>query len=328
MISIAAGLILTTFFIFSNTSASGLVKVNNIEPNATFISSPVIPVSHTFSFKKSNVTISTAVNSSVYWGAKNTDKRVFTPPGVPFATWEGESVRSMIEDPAQNDLFIDLLGRFHEIRKEQNLTDDEYVDLLVAYAQSIDYHATDNPAKYPVETVYEAEGDCDDKSLLLAGLLSREGYRVALLLFEKDHHMVVGIGSDDNLYQNTGYSFVEIMDYSFVGIPVNKLRGAKKMYSDAIVIPIGNGTKIYHSGGETRYIGDMAALTDQRSVNQSFQMMNIEKDSAENISEYSRLSEKFYADSRIYTYIIRHRFDRTGVYAYLKNSMPAEVGSD
>ena len=36
-----------------------------------------------------------------------------------------------------------------------------------------------NPAKFPIETVVDRARDCDDKSLLLAGLLSREGYSVA-----------------------------------------------------------------------------------------------------------------------------------------------------
>ena len=91
------------------------------------------------------------------------------------------------------------------------------------------------------------------------------------------------------------------------------------MYSDAIVIPVGNGTKIYHSGDETRYISDIADLTDQRSVNLSFQMRDIKKDTAENISEYNRIAEDFYGYSRVHTYIIRHRFDRKGVYDYLMN---------
>ena len=155
----------------------------------------------------------------------------------------------MAQDPAHDDFFNDLLSQFRKIRTERNLTDDEYAELLTAYAQSFNYYATDNPAKYPLETVHDGEGDCDDMSLLLAGLLSREGYKTAFFLFEKDHLVVVGIGADDNLYLDTGYAYVDIMDYSFIGVPVNKLRGSDKMFMDPVVIPIGNGTEIYHSGG-------------------------------------------------------------------------------
>lgn len=323
IILLAISLVLAVLLVIPTVFNQDLVRVNHIVPNISRLSSPAMPVSQTFSFENSTVTISTTINSSVYRGAKNTDKLIYTHPGVPVATWEGASARAMIQDPAQDEFYDDLLGSFRAIRSEQNLTDDEYAELLTAYVQSLKYRASNDSAKYPIETVYDGEGDCDDTSYLLAGLLSREGYRVALFLFEHKNHMVVGIGSDDNLYYGTGYAFVDIMDYSFIGVPVNRLNGAKDTYLDPIVIPIGTGTKIYHSGGETRYISDMATLTYQRSGNLALRMKNIPQDTPENISEYNRIVSDFNADSRVYTYIIRHRFDRPGVFAYLKREMPA-----
>ncbi|MFA5268750.1 MAG: hypothetical protein WC379_12340 [Methanoregula sp.] len=300
-----------------------MVRVNHIRPDIAELNSPPMPVSHSFSFRNDTITITAVINKSVYRGAKNTDKRIFTFAGVPYATWEGESIRKMAQDPALDDLFNDLISQFRKIRAERNLTDDEYAELLTAYSQSFTYHTSDLPAKYPVETLYEEEGDCDDMSLLLAGLLSREGYKTSFFLFEKDHHVVVGVGSDDNRYLNTEYAYVDIMDYSFIGVPVNELRGSDTMYLDPIVIPIGSGTKIYHSGGETRNIADMATLTYRQSGNLSVQMKNMRQDTAENITEYNRITGDFNTNSRIYTYIIRHRFDRPGVYAYLQREMPA-----
>jgi hypothetical protein len=300
-----------------------MVRVNHIQPDIAELNSPPEPVSHSFSFRNDTITITAVINKSVYRGAKNTDKRIFTFAGVPYATWEGESIRKMAQDPALDDLFNDLISQFRKVRAERNLTDDEYAELLAAYAQSFTYRTSGLPAKYPVETLYEKEGDCDDMSLVLAGLLSREGYRTAFFLFEKDHHVVAGIGSDDNRYLNTEYAFVDIMDYSFIGVPVNKLRGSDIMYLDPIVIPIGSGTKIYHSGKETRYIADMATLTYERSGNLSVQMKNMQQDTAENRAEYNRITADFNTNSRIYTYIIRHRFDRPGVYEYLQREMPA-----
>jgi hypothetical protein len=135
--------------------------------------------------------------------------------------------------------------------------------------------------------------------------------------------MVVGIGSDDNLYLNTGYAYVDIMDYSFIGVPVNSLRGSHTMYLDPIVIPLGSGTKIYHEGAKTRYIAEMASLTYQRSGTLALRMKNMPQDTAENISEYNRIAADFNTNSRIYTYIIRHRFDRPGVFEYLQKELPA-----
>ncbi|MCK9580005.1 MAG: hypothetical protein M0Q92_06085 [Methanoregula sp.] len=315
-------LVLLSLFLAGSISA-GRVEVNFIQPDTTRLDPPTTLVTHTFPFEKGNVTISVPVNNSVYWGAKFTNKSVKTYGDVPLKVWTSKSFHAMIFDPAQDELYNDLLTQFRDIRTSQNLSDDEYAELLAAYAQSLTYKAIDdNPAKYPVETVYDKEGDCDDKSLLLAGLLSREGYKVALLLFENDKHVVVGIGSDDNLYLDSGYAYVDIMDYSFVGIPVNKLRGAKKMYLDPIAVPIGSGTKLYHSGDETHFISDMAVFADNRSGTLALQMKEIPLDTAENISLYEQTRKEFYNYSAIYTYVIHNRFDRPGVYEYLKREMP------
>ncbi|OPY35935.1 MAG: hypothetical protein A4E35_02211 [Methanoregula sp. PtaU1.Bin051] len=144
-----------------------------------------------------------------------------------------------------------------------------------------------------------------------------------MLEFERDNHAAAGIGSDGNLYKNTSYSFIENLDYSFIGVPVNRLRGSNKSYSDPIVIPIGNGTKIYRSGNQTKYIADTATFADARSTDLALRMKAIRQDSVQNISEYNRLTEKFYDWSRIHTYIIHHRFDRKGVFEYLKSALPA-----
>jgi len=315
---------MVTFHLVSILDPRGQVHINSLEPNRTFLDSPRMPVSHSFAFRNSTLTLSTAVNSSVYHGAKDADKTIYSHAGVPYITAAGTSARFMIQDPAQDELFHDLISQFRKIRYEYNLTDDEYVELIAAYVQSIEYYTTEEQlAKYPVETVFDRKGDCDDKSMLLAGLLSREGYNVSLILFEKDNHMVVGIASDDNLYLDCGYAYLDIMDYSFVGVPVNRLRGASKMYQDPVVFPVGSGTKIYHSGRETRYISDMAILADNRSGNLALKMKSLSQDTAENISEYNRVREDFFEYSRIYTYIVRHRFDRPGVYEYLQREMPA-----
>ena len=310
-------IIITMFF------PAVLVRVNHIQPNDTYLNSSPLPVSHSFSFRNETFTVSAAINRSVYEGAKNTDKHVVTFAVVPFATWEGECLRVMAQDPAMDSFFDGLLSQFRKIRAERNLTDDEYAELLTAYSQSFTYYTADNPVKYPIETVYDGNGDCDDMSLLLAGLLSREGYKTAIIVFEKDHHVVTGIGSDDNRYLSTEYAYVDIMDYSFIGVPVNTLRGSDRMYLNPVVIPIGSGTKIYQSGGETRYISNMAILAYQRSGTLSLRMKNMLQDTPGNISAYNQTAGEFYRYSGIYTYIIRHRFDRPGVYEYLRREMPA-----
>ena len=88
------------------------------------------------------------------------------------------------------------------------------------------------PAKFPIETYVDKSGDCADKSLLLAGILSREGYNVALLSFPKESHMAVGVVCPGADYKNTGYAFVETTQLSFVGVPQKRWRGAYHLYPD------------------------------------------------------------------------------------------------
>ena len=97
-------------------------------------------------------------------------------------------------------------------------------------------------AKYPVETWADRSGDCDDKALLLAGLLAREGYRVALLVFLPESHMALGIGCPAGYeYGGSGYAYLEVTNASYVGVVPDGVRLA----SPPLVVPIGNGTTVY-----------------------------------------------------------------------------------
>ena len=77
------------------------------------------------------------------------------------------------------------------------------VSCFVAACQAIPYSAdlesTNNPEywRYPVETIADGTGDCEDTSVLLAALLRRVGYRCSLFVF--DDHVAVGVAVPDHL---------------------------------------------------------------------------------------------------------------------------------
>ncbi|HUT39334.1 MAG TPA: hypothetical protein VMW77_08540, partial [Methanoregula sp.] len=241
------------------------VIVPHIAPDLTRLQSSPVIISHQFPFEKTTVSLTLPINVSVYEGAKQAEKATTVYGNISETVWLAQSYRAMVQDPAQDSLYAALLAEADTIRLRLKLSDDEYADLIAVYVQSLRYETREqNPAKFPVETVVDRAGDCDDKSLLLAGLLSREGYPVALLLFGPESHMAVGVGSDDYHYKNSGYAFVETTNYSFVGVPTDKLGGNLTLYSDPVIIPISNGTKFYGSGSETRYIHDMYVLSDQK----------------------------------------------------------------
>ena len=326
-------------------------------------SSPLV-ATHSFPFEQAVVTITLPVDAALYYGAKNTDKSVAIRGNVSERVWVSDSYRAMINDSAQNGFYNDLTGEFSRMKQEQHLTDDEYAELLMVYVQSLTYvRKPDNPAKYPVETAVDQAGDCDDKSLLLAGLLAHEGYKVALLVFDPESHMAVGIGSPDSLYKNTGYAYIETTNFSFAGVPPDSLQGGVVLRSDPLVIPIGSGTRVYSSGKETAYINDAVTRADEKSAELATQIeslnteLNAKKEqisaleaqmqqlkstgniAAYNVqvpvhntlvseynarlSTYRELVARYETYSSLHNYVLDHAYDRKGMYDYVRGYMPA-----
>ena len=340
------------------------VIVPHITPDLTRLQSSPVIISHQFPFEKTTVSLKLPVNVSVYEGAKKAEKATTVYGNISETVWLAQSYRAMVQDPAQDSLYTALLAETDKTGHQQKLTDDEYLELITVYIQSLRYETREqNPVKFPVETVVDRAGDCDDKSLLLAGLLSREGYPVALLLFGPESHMAIGVGSGDYHYKNTGYAFVETTNYSFIGVPTDKLGGNLTLYSDPVVIPISNGTKSYGSGSETRYINDMYMLSDMKAkeleprvkslgadlTSQQEKITRLESqmkdmkntgntggynaqvpvhnalisDYNTRLTLYRQIYDVYEKYALVHNYILEHMYDRKGVSEYVKKNMPA-----
>ena len=342
-----------------------LPRTSVVSPHIVPLSSDLPPIlsTHSYPFLQEIITITVPVSNSVYHGAKKTDKEVTLYGNVSEEIWVADSYRSMVNDPAQDDFYRTLAGGFKNLKDSNGLSDDEYLELITTFVQSLKYETlTDNPAKFPIETVVDGSGDCDDKSLLLAGLLSREGYRVALMSFGPEAHMAVGVAADDYLYKNTGYTYIETTNISFIGVPAETLKGGLTLQSNPIIIPIGNGTKIYTSGKETRFINNALLQSEQKSNELGQQLKSLESDlkarqekitqlesqmqsmkgsgniqnynaqvSVHNglvsdynthLSTYRALFAQYEKTVLLHNYILEHEFDRPGVYEFVKQNMP------
>lgn len=323
-----------------------------------------ITSTHSFLFEKSKITIAVPVDAGVYNGAKSTDKSVSIYGNVSESTWVTDSYLAMVNDSAQDRMYAELLAQFERIRDDQGLSGDEYLELMAAYVQSLTYETTpDNPAKYPVETVVDGAGDCDDKSLLLAGLLSREGYRVALLSFSPESHMALGVGSADSLYKDTGYAYLETTNLSYAGVPPDELEGGVTLTSEPLIIPVGTGTTLYASGAETSALSDISTKAEQNAKGMESRISSLASDlsakqdriqqmesqmqalkSAGNVGAYNAqvsnhngLVSAYNAElatyrglvatydtyAQVHNYIVSHAYDRKGTYAWAKANMPA-----
>lgn len=293
---------------------------------------PSHPVSFTFPFEGTSVTLTVPISGPVFYGAQQAEKSAGMARDEPDARWLPGYYQAFISDPAQDGFYRDALSEFRRVREELQLDSDRYAELLAVAVQSMPYQAdgAGGAPQFPVETFAERTGDCDDKSLLLAGLLSQEGYRVAILFFGEENHMAVGIAADDCGYRSTSYGFLETTNRSLVGIPPDKIDGPLTVLStDPLVIPIGNGTLTYGACDETQ--GIHAALARARDALASLDpLMAARQAEMEGVrgnpAEYHRLEPGYRSmvdehnrKAEIINYVQQHLHDRTGTYRWLKS---------
>jgi hypothetical protein len=122
-------------------------------------------------------------------------------------------------NPADDGYLTSLGEAFAHIREKQGYTDYESAELAVSFVQSLEYFidkevsGDDEYPKYPLETLMDQGGDCEDTSILLAAMLKEMGYGVVLL--GCSDHMAVGIQGSETLpgayfeYDGRRYYYIE-----------------------------------------------------------------------------------------------------------------------
>jgi hypothetical protein len=241
----------------------------------------------------------------------------------------------MINDPAQDSFYSSLMATFRSIRSQQHLDDDEYLELMAVFVQSMPYESlSENPPKFPIETYVDKSGDCDDKSLLLAGLLSREGYNVSLFSFTPEAHMTVGVACPEGEYKGTGYAFIETTNLSFVGVPTDTFGDGKPLSSDPFVIRIGEGSIPYQRCSESLYLNSVVGLSEQRveELSGSIDALKVEMDQYyqsrdagnynQRVPVYNDMLKSRLKYAEVHNYILEHRYDRKGTWEYVKKNLP------
>lgn len=98
----------------------------------------------------------------------------------------------------EDDSYIEtLVGKIDEAAADAGFDQTETVNFAVSFVQSLPYTADsvttsyDEYPRYPIETLVDNGGDCEDTSILMAALLTEMGYSVILLSFTK--HMAAGV---------------------------------------------------------------------------------------------------------------------------------------
>ena len=240
-----------------------------------------------FPFQKRSVLVSVSVPQGLYEAAAEADKRaVLLGEWGENDDWTTGYYLSFLTDPKMKQVYSATADALKRSASETAGSSDEYAELLSVYVQSLTYDTRPDEAgpKFPVETIIEKAGDCDDKSILLAGLLSQEGYNVSLFFFPDDSHMAVGIATDEPGFRDSGYLFVETTNVSLIGIPTEKFENGATLTSDMFVIPFGNGTKKYGKAEDTRHIYQAAAEARARAEEEEASLVVME----ENLDEVKR----------------------------------------
>jgi hypothetical protein len=121
--------------------------------------------------------------------------------------------------PYDDNFISGFINSVKATKAQYNFSDRQLIDYLVAFVQSLPYvpddvsTGFDEYPKYPVETLIENGGDCEDTSILMVTLLRELGYGAVLLGLPG--HMAVGVKGSDNLpgsyytYEGSKYFYLE-----------------------------------------------------------------------------------------------------------------------
>lgn len=140
------------------------------------------------------------------------------------ADWEKDYYAMFLKQAANDDSIFKIAGDIQSAGAQKKLNADQIVELTLAFVQSIPYDdarakvilSGNGNANYPYETLYTDTGVCSDKSFLLVELLKQMGYGTALLVYENENHMAVGIQCPkDYSSYDSGYCYAETTSVGF-----------------------------------------------------------------------------------------------------------------
>jgi hypothetical protein len=155
----------------------------------------------------------------------------------------------------EDDVYIDNLAtKIREGASQAGLGEYQTVELAAAFVQSLPY-ATDDFStgqdeypRFPIETLVDNGGDCEDTSILMASILHSLGYGVILLVFNPPDdigHVAVGVAGGEGTYgtyweyQGRKYYYLETTGEGWLlGKIPEKYTNASAHIYDMVPVPI------------------------------------------------------------------------------------------
>jgi len=122
-----------------------------------------------------------------------------------------------VTHPNDDEYISTIVGEFNEISLEEGYSEKQRVDLVIAFVQSLPYTpdivstSFDEYPRYPIETLVDGGGDCEDTSILTSALLYAMGYDIVLI--SPPSHVGVGVAVDAEgvywLHEAKKYFYIE-----------------------------------------------------------------------------------------------------------------------
>jgi hypothetical protein len=166
------------------------------------------------------------------------------------------------------DYISSIAREFEGFKEDYDLSQREMVNVAVAFVQSMEYtpddvsKAFDQYTSYPVETLIDRGGDCEDSTILLAAILREMGYGCVLLGMWDAEHMALGVMGDTSVegayyeYNGERYYFVETTGE---GLEIGEVPEFAQDERAEIIEISQSPTMVY--GYETEYVEDENSIT-------------------------------------------------------------------
>jgi hypothetical protein len=139
------------------------------------------------------------------------------------------------ENP-QNQLLEDFVEGLRCLAEEKGYDHNQTLGMVIAFVQNLEYQPElGEYPKFPVETLAERGGDCEDTSILLASMLRLLGEKAVLV--NPPRHMAVALACDscsgtEYLHEGKSYFYVETTapNYRIGQVPEKYLTSKDNIY--------------------------------------------------------------------------------------------------
>lgn len=159
-------------------------------------------VSYSWSYNCEPQSLSVLIDRGLYdYYGQNRDHLVYNFMTFVFSDYDREAVAGLVDS-----LDLEKCDILERIRR------------VAAFVQSIPYSTDfeskgeESYARFPVETLIDGTGDCEDKTILMAAILHELGSDFVLIMF--DDHVAVGVNCDGveakEAYRHEGKSYFYI----------------------------------------------------------------------------------------------------------------------